>query len=125
MRAEHLARALGLLGAVMLPFTAAGQSDWTPIEYPDGTGCGLYVQFLTADGWEPLVNGKPTGFFPGGAPPGTSEAACRAKCDEWARSGTVRSLAAAYRTSVFITQVRGTCFLRRKALAPPRVLDVP
>lgn len=125
MRAPGLARALGLAGAVMLPLTAAGQSDWTPIEYPDGTGCGLSVQFLTPDGWEPVVNGKPTGFFAGGAPPGTSEAACRAKCDDWAGSDAVHSLAAAYRRSVFITQVRGTCYLRRQALAPPRVLDVP
>lgn len=111
---------------VLSPLAAgAQQPDWTPIDYPDGTGCGLYVQFFTADGWEPLVNGKPSAFFPGGAPPGTSEADCLARCERWAAAPSVRTLAASYRRSVFITQVRGTCYLKRKALAPPRVLELP
>ncbi|HEY2992651.1 MAG TPA: hypothetical protein VGM22_07565, partial [Methylomirabilota bacterium] len=56
----------GLVGVLALAPIAAGaqQPDWTPIQYPDGVGCGLYVQFLTADGWEPAVNGKPSAFFP-------------------------------------------------------------
>lgn len=102
----------------------AQQPDWTAIQYPDGPGCGLYVQFLTADGWEPIVNGKPTAFFPGGAPPSTGQAECLARCREWAASPIVRSLAAGYRKSAFITQVRGTCYLRRTALAPPWVIEV-
>jgi hypothetical protein len=83
------------------------------------------VQFFTAAGAEPLVNGRPTGFFPGGAPPSTSESDCLARCGEWAGSGIVRTLAAGYRKSAFITQVRGTCYLKRQALAPPRLLDLP
>ena len=104
---------------------SAQQPDWTPIQYPDGTGCGLYVEFVTPDGWDPIVNGKPTAFFPGGAPPSTSEPECLARCREWADSPIVRSRATDYPQSVFITQVRGTCYLRRKALAAPRLIDLP
>ena len=121
----RLGRALVAASLVLVPLGAAAQPDWSPIEYPDGAGCGLYVQFFTADGWEPLVNGKPTGFFPGGAPPSTSEPECLAKCRDWASSAVVRSRAAGYRRSVFITQVRGTCYLQRKALATPGVIELP
>lgn len=121
-----MGRSLVVVWLVLLPLGAAAQQpDWTPIEYPDGVGCGLYVQFFTAAGAEPLVNGRPTGFFPGGAPPSTSESDCLARCGEWAGSGIVRTLAAGYRKSAFITQVRGTCYLKRQALAPPRLLDLP
>ena len=117
----------GLVGVLALaPIAAcAQQPDWTPIQYPDGVGCGLYVQFFTADGWEPAVNGKPSAFFPGGAPPSTTNAECLAKCHEWADNSIVRTLAAGYRKSFFITQVRGTCYLRRNALSPPRLIEIP
>ena len=92
------ARALLVVAFVLLPLPVrAQQPDWTPIEYPDGAGCGLHVQFFTADGAEPSVNGKPTAFFPGGAPPSTSAS---------------------------VTQVRGTCYLRKNALGTSRVIDV-
>ena len=117
---------LASLALVLMPLLAAAQQpDWTAIEYPGGTGCGLYVQFFTADGWEPAVNGTPSAFFPGGAPPSTSEPECLAKCRDWAQSSSVRTLAAGYRKSYFITQVRGTCYLQRRALAPPGVIEVP
>ena len=120
-----LGQALAVAGLVLVPLAASAQPDWTPIEYPDGAGCGLYVQFFTADGWEPLMNGKPTGFFPGGAPPSTSEPECLARCRDWATSPIVRSLTASYRKSVFITQVLGTCYLQRKALTSPGVIEIP
>ncbi len=47
---------------------AEAEPDWTAIEYADGVGCGLFVQFSTAVGTEPTVDGRRTGFFPGGAP---------------------------------------------------------
>jgi hypothetical protein len=119
-------RAVAALALVLIPLAAAAQQpDWTPIEYPDGTGCGLYVQFFTADGWEPPRDGKSSAFFPGGAPPTTPEPECLAKCRDWAQSSIVRTLAAGYRKSYFITQVRETCYLQRKALAPPGVIEVP
>ena len=119
-------RIVVVLSLVLGPLAAwAQQPDWTPIEYPGGTGCGLYVQFFTADGWEPPVNGKTSAFFPGGAPPSTSETECLARCREWAQSSSVRTLAAGYRKNFFITQVRGTCYLQRKALAAPAVIEVP
>jgi len=122
----RVVRTLASLSLALLPLTArAQQPDWTPIEYPEGVGCGLYVQFFTADGWEPPVNGKSSAFFPGGAPPSTSEPECLAKCREWAQSSIVRTLGAGYRTRYFITQVRGTCYLQRKALAPPGVIEIP
>ena len=110
---------------VLLPLTARAQPDWTPIEYPDGPGCGLHVQFFAADGSEPVVNGKRTACIPVGAPPSTSESECLARCGEWAGSSIVRTLAAAYRRSASVTQVRGTCYLRRSALGSPRVIDAP
>ena len=120
------ARALLVVALVLLPLAArAQQPDWTPIEYPDGAGCGLHVQFFTADGAEPSMNGKPTAFFPGGAPPSTSESECLARCGQWAAGSIVRTLAAAYRKSASVTQVRGTCYLRKNALGAPRVIDVP
>jgi hypothetical protein len=125
MRRRVWAAGLGVILVLAPMAPSAQQPDWTPIEYPDGTGCGLYVEFVTADGWDPIVNGKPTAFFPGGAPPSTSEAECLARCREWAGSAIVRSLAADYRKSVFITQVRGTCYLRRAALGSPRLIELP
>jgi len=109
----------------VLPTVAGAQPDWKPLQYPDGVGCGLYVQFFTADGWEPIVNGKRVGLFAGSAPPSTSEADCVAKCGEWAASPRVGSLTADYRKKFFVTQVRGTCYLRRQVVGPPRVLEIP
>jgi hypothetical protein len=122
----RLSRLVPALSLALAPLGAwAQQPDWTPIEYPNGTGCGLYVQFFTADGWEPPLNGTSSAFFPGGAPPTTSEPECLAKCRQWAQNSIVRTLAAGYRKNYFITQVRGTCYLQRKALAAPAVIEVP
>ena len=125
MRRRPVAVALGLLLALAPLGARAQQPDWTPLQYPDGVGCGLYVQGLTADGWEPPADGKPSAFFPGAAPPSTSETECAAKCREWAASPSVGGRAADYRKRFFITQVRGTCYLRRQALGPSRVIDTP
>jgi hypothetical protein len=124
-RPRLASRILGLTLALAPSVALAQPPDWTAILYPDGVGCGLYVQFLTPDGWEPPGDGQPSAFFPGGAPPSTSAPECVAKCREWAASPSVSRRAADYRKRFFITQVRGTCYLRRQALGAPRVIDTP
>jgi hypothetical protein len=100
----------------------AAEPDWTAIQYSDGVGCGLFVQFFAADGTEPTVRGRPTAFFPGGAPPSTSESDCLGKCREWADNSIVKTLAAGYRKNRGVTKVTGTCYLRRRPLSLPQAI---
>jgi hypothetical protein len=102
--------------------TTAAQPDFSMIQYGEGIGCGLYVQMLKADGTEATKDGKPTGYFPGGAPPSTSPAQCLAKCDEWAASSFVKDVGSVY-GRLGVTKVTGTCYLQGKPIAPPRALS--
>lgn len=100
----------------------AAEPDWTAIQYGDGVGCGLFVQFFAANGTEPTVGGKPTALFPGGAPPSTSESDCLGKCREWADNPIVKTLAAGYRKNLGVTRVTGTCYLQRRPLGQPQAI---
>ena len=102
----------------------AAEPDWTAIQYGDGVGCGLFVQFFAANGTEPTVGGRPTAFFPGGAPPSTSESDCLGKCREWADNSVVKTLAAGYRKNLGVTRVTGTCYLQRRPLGQPQAIGI-
>jgi hypothetical protein len=114
---------VGLLGLSTVIGDAA-EPDWAPIQYGDGVGGGLFVRFFDANGGEPTVEGKATAFFPGGAPPGTSEFECLSRCSRWAESSIVKTLAIGYRKNLGVTRVTGTGFLQRRPLGPPRVVAV-
>lgn len=112
---------VGLLGVAPAGGCAA-EPDWTPIQYGEGVGCGLLVQFFTADGREPMADGKPTAFFPGGAPPSTRASDCLDKCREWANLSIVKTLTAVYQANLAVTKVAGTCYLQRRPLGPPQAI---
>jgi hypothetical protein len=117
------AAALVALGRGLFPSSGgAAEPDWTAIQYGDGVGCGLFVQFFVASGTEPTVGGRPTAFFPGGAPPSTSESDCLGKCREWANTSLVKTLAAGYRKNLGVTRVTGTCYLQRRPLDQPQAI---
>ena len=111
--------------AVVVPAAigaTAAEPDFSMIKYGDGIGCGLYVRMLKADGTEATKDGKPTGYFPGGAPPSTSPSQCLAKCDEWAASSFVKDVSTVY-GKLGVTKVTGTCYLQGKPIATPRALS--
>ncbi len=89
---------------------ARAEPSWTALEYAAGVGCGLFVQFFTADGSEPTVDGRLTGFFPRGAPPSTSPSECLSRCRQWAGVSSVKTLAAGYRARLAVTKVTRTCW---------------
>jgi hypothetical protein len=119
---RRLVAGLVWLAALSPPASGAAEPDWSAIQYGDGVGCGLHVQFFRADGSEAMASGKPTAFFPGGAPSATGETDCRRRCREWAGLSIVKTLAAGYRTKLGVTKVTGTCYLQRRALDPPQVI---
>ena len=116
----------GPLSAAIVALSAmvatAAEPDFSMIQYAEGVGCGLYVQFFKADGTEATKDGKPLGFFPGGAPPSTNPSSCLAKCDEWAGSSFVKDTRTMLGKTLGVTRVTGTCYLQGKPLAAPRVL---
>jgi hypothetical protein len=123
-RPMHFQRiSLCIASALFAASTLAAEPDFSAIQYGDGLGCGLYVQFLKADGKEALKDGKPTGFFPAGAPPATSPEACTAKCREWSSSSIVKLTGEIYRKSLDVTKVFGTCYLQGKPLSAPTLVN--
>jgi hypothetical protein len=113
---------LAAIVAVSAMVATAAEPDFSMIEYGEGVGCGLYVQFFKADGTEATKEGKPLAFFPGGAPPSTNPSSCLAKCDEWAGSSLVKDTRTILGKTLGVTRVTGTCYLHGKPLAAPRVL---